>query len=115
MIEVIGETVTLAEKSSIQKETVVEMFSLLFPNPIILGYLQRFTTDSFEIKNNAGFTLKGGIKDIGFAQRLAKETDSHLPISEILVDHAQSQLENGMAESDWGILAKTVRDRSFSK
>jgi len=84
-IELLAETMTLADKSGVGASAYFEVIKELFPAPPIEGYARRILNDEFDATN--GFTLAGGLKDAGHINRLALEHNSPLPTIDIARQH----------------------------
>ena len=64
VIELLAEAQALAEKNGLSRQQYSNFVCQCFPAPIITGYSNRIASQSFEIKENEGFPVRGGIKDV---------------------------------------------------
>ena len=63
---------------------IMRMMSLL------AGYVTGVANDKFEpTKEDPGFALVGGMKDVGHMQRLGAESGAPLPIADVMMQHLQ--------------------------
>ncbi|KAI9104985.1 hypothetical protein DFS34DRAFT_645715 [Phlyctochytrium arcticum] len=110
-IEVLAEAQNLAVKTGLSRQSFMEFIDHVFPNPIIQGYANRMCNDQFEITPEAqGFSLQGGMKDVGMIQKLAKENGAKTPVADLAYAHLEKQRADGKADLDWGVLALSVRE-----
>ncbi|KAK9818204.1 hypothetical protein WJX72_008799 [[Myrmecia] bisecta] len=109
-IEVLAEGMTLADKNGLSREHVLAMVNGLFPSPIIAGYAERMAKDQFEsTPENPGFSVTGGIKDLGHITRLGRDSQAPLPIAELTLQHLKEQEGGGHGDLDWGALTLSIR------
>jgi 3-hydroxyisobutyrate dehydrogenase-like beta-hydroxyacid dehydrogenase len=66
-IETLSEAFTLAEKSGLKVETVLEVIKALLPVPLFQGYGTRMAHSEFTLP---GFGLRLGLKDVGLMRKL---------------------------------------------
>jgi len=85
-IELLAETMTLADKSGVGASNFYEVVKELFPAPPIVGYGKKILNDEFD--GTVGFALSGGLKDAIHIRRLATESNSPIPT----IDHAHQNL-----------------------
>lgn len=54
------------------------------------GYVNGVANDKFEpTKEDPGFALVGGMKDVGHMQRLGADSGAPLPIADIMMQHLE--------------------------
>ncbi|KNC99338.1 uncharacterized protein SPPG_05586 [Spizellomyces punctatus DAOM BR117] len=112
-IEMISEAVTLADKSGLSRQNVLDFINTMLPCPVIQGYGTRICQDNLAISpSNPGFPVKGGLKDVGLMRRLADETSTKLHIADVMYEHLEKQLEKGHGDLDWGSVVLSVREES---
>ncbi|KAJ3030640.1 hypothetical protein HDV00_008761 [Rhizophlyctis rosea] len=110
-IEVLAEAQTLAEKSGLSRQNVMDFVNTMLPVPVFQGYGSRMAKDEFEIpKGGVGFPVRGGLKDAGYMKKLATETGTEMPVLEIAIKHLEEQDGKGRGDLDWGSLALSVRE-----
>ncbi|KAJ3345159.1 UDP-glucose 6-dehydrogenase 1 [Entophlyctis luteolus] len=104
IIDLLAQAQTLAEKNGISRENAVDLVTTLMPGPIVGGYAERMSKDDFGI----GFSVDGGLKDVGLVRRLAEQSGASVPFADVVYAHLQRQKEaNGDQDLDWASLAKT--------
>ncbi|KAJ1549692.1 hypothetical protein HK096_011041 [Nowakowskiella sp. JEL0078] len=111
-IEVSAEAQFLAEMNSLSSSAISDLYSHLFPG-IFAGYSAKIHKSLFSAED--GFSIDGGLKDVGFARQLANESGSSLPLGNLIYDHLQTakELEAESGEKwDWSSLAKSVQKES---
>ncbi len=106
-IETLSEALTLAEKSGLQNETVLELIRALLPVPLFQGYGSRIAKQEFV---PAGFALALGLKDVGLMQKLAKDVAAPLPLADLADNHLRAAFARGRGDLDWGALVTVVRE-----
>ncbi len=87
-IEMLSETMTLADKTGVGSDRVYEWLEEFFPAPSALGYGKKILDSNFQGEN--GFTLNGGIKDASHIIKLGESVDCPLPIIELARQHIWS-------------------------
>ncbi|CAO1626497.1 unnamed protein product [Sympodiomycopsis kandeliae] len=107
-IEILAETMTLAEKSGVGADRFYEFISEFFPAPSIVGYGKKLLDHNFN--SSSGFTLDNGLKDASHIRRLATSFDCPVPT----VDNAHRNLVAARANSngrdlDWSSLVAGQR------
>ncbi|ORY29426.1 6-phosphogluconate dehydrogenase C-terminal domain-like protein [Rhizoclosmatium globosum] len=107
VIEMLAQAQTLAEKNGVPREAVVDVVSALMPGPIVTGYSERIARDEFDV----GFTVDGGLKDVGLMRDLASSSSVSLPFADIAHGHLERQKAENK-DLDWASLAKIVRKDS---
>lgn len=74
------------------------------------GYVEAVANDKFTpTPEDPGFSLTGGMKDVGHMQRLGRESGAPMPIVDIILQHMQQVKDMGGASLDWSGLALAVR------
>ena len=106
-IETLSEAFTLAEKSGLKVETVLEVIKALSPVPLFQGYGTRMARSEF---TPPGFGLRLGLKDVGLMRKLADQVEAPLPLADIAHGHLRAALARGRGELDWGALITVVRE-----
>jgi len=106
-IETLSEAFTLAEKSGLKVDTVLEVIKALLPVPLFQGYGTRMARNEF---TPPGFVLRLGLKDVGLMRKLADQVHAPLPLADIAHEHLRAAFANGRGELDWGALITVVRE-----
>ncbi|CAO1622366.1 unnamed protein product [Jaminaea pallidilutea] len=108
-IEVLSETMTLAEKTGVGADSFMEFVTDFFPAPSAIGYGNKLLNQKFD--SEEGFTLSGGIKDASHIRRLATSVDCPLPIIDIAHQHLLSARANAPPgkQLDWSSLVAGQR------
>lgn len=106
-IETLSEAFTLAEKSGLKVDTVLEVVKALLPGPLFQGYGGRMARSEFM---PPGFVLRLGLKDVGLMRKLAEQGSAPLPIADIMHEHLRAAAAKGRGELDWGAVITVVRE-----
>ena len=106
-IETLSEAFTLAEKSGLDVETVLELLKALLPVPLFQGYGTRIAHNEF---TPPGFALRLGIKDVDLMRRLADQSSAPLPLADLAHQHLVAANARGRGDLDWGALITVVRE-----
>jgi len=101
-IELLAETMTLADKSGVGSELLYDLIQVFFPAPSFLGYGKKIMTNSFS--GEEGFTLSGGIKDACHIRKYAEAHDTPMPIVDVAHQHLVAARANGGDHLDWSSL-----------
>jgi len=99
IIELLAESMTLADKSGVGAETLYELIKEFFPAPSFLAYGKKILNDEFH--SDVGFTLSGGIKDASHIRRLAESVNTPVPIIDIAHQHLVTAKASGGGAMDW--------------
>lgn len=84
-MEVMAESLTLAEKAGIDPSVALTLLNDLFPAPVMTGYADKMANDKFD--GTAGFSIDGGIKDASHIRRLTSELNSPMPVIDVAHQH----------------------------
>ncbi|KAJ2404789.1 hypothetical protein GGF41_007160 [Coemansia sp. RSA 2531] len=111
-VETLGEAMAVAEETGIGRELYLEFVKEMFPIPPAVGYATKMAEEGGDAsKTNVGFTVRGGIKDVGYAIDLAKSAGMRLPIAELALEHLQWVNDKGDPNWDWSSLAFALRKK----
>ncbi|GBB85559.1 hypothetical protein RclHR1_12050004 [Rhizophagus clarus] len=105
-IELLSEGMTLAEKTGVGRDKLMEFIDLFFPGPF-QNYGKKMQKDTFT--TDVGFTVNNSIKDVGHMRRLAAEYESPLPVADILHQHLITAKANGGENYDWSSVFGALR------
>lgn len=106
-IETLSEALTLAEKSGLEVETVLELIKALLPVPLFQGYGTRMAHNEF---SPPGFALRLGIKDVDLMRRLADQSQAPLPLADVAHRNLLAAHARGRGDLDWGALITVIRE-----
>jgi 3-hydroxyisobutyrate dehydrogenase-like beta-hydroxyacid dehydrogenase len=106
-IETLSEAFTLAEKSGLKVETVLEVVKALLPVPLFQGYGTRIARNEF---SPPGFSLQLGLKDVGLMRKLADDVAAPLPLADLAYRHLLAASAKGRNDLDWGALVTVIRE-----
>ncbi|KAJ2077421.1 hypothetical protein H4R24_005148 [Coemansia sp. RSA 988] len=110
MIEALGQAFAVAHESGISRELYLKFVEEVLPAPPIVGYARKMAEEDGEAsKSQVGFTVRGGLKDVGYAIGVAEDVGMTLPIAELAREHLNWVLDNGEADWDWSSLAFALR------
>ncbi|KAJ2807471.1 hypothetical protein H4S07_003584 [Coemansia furcata] len=110
VVETLGEAMAVAEETGVGRELYLEFVKEMFPAPSAVGYATKLTADNGEApKTQVGFTVLGGMKDVGYAIDLANSVGMRLPIAELALEHLQWVKDKGDPSWDWSSLAYALR------
>ncbi|KAL7417916.1 6-phosphogluconate dehydrogenase [Mrakia frigida] len=107
VIELLAETMTLAEQSGVGQDKLYELIKDVYPAPSFLTYGKKMLKNDYNGQD--GFTLAGGIKDAAHIRKLAEEHGVPMPLIDIAHQHLISARANGGAKLDWSSLVGGVR------
>ncbi|KAJ3297078.1 hypothetical protein HK104_000887, partial [Borealophlyctis nickersoniae] len=110
LIEVSAEALSLGDKSGVDRSHYLSLLSELFPGPIWQGYAGRIANEDYVPSGPGGFTVKGGLKDLGCVKSVATETHTPMPLLDVLQTNMKKAEERGWANLDWGAMAKVVQE-----
>jgi 3-hydroxyisobutyrate dehydrogenase-like beta-hydroxyacid dehydrogenase len=109
-IEMLGETLTTAEKTGMEPGRVLDMLTgTLFGAPVVKRYGQLIADTAFE---PAGFRLALGLKDVGLVLEAGEELRAPLPLAGLLRDRLLTALARDRAHLDWSGLASVIREEA---
>ncbi|KAI9324135.1 6-phosphogluconate dehydrogenase [Zopfochytrium polystomum] len=113
-IEILAESQTFADKNGVSPAAVMQLVSALFPSPVTVGYGTRIAQGQFTIDaQHPGFSIDGGIKDVGLMRKVAQRSGVALPVADVVAGHLdRAKAIDGSDNLDWAALAKAVREES---
>lgn len=110
LIELLSESMTLADKTDVGAGRFFEFLEELYPAPPLLNYARKVRDSNF--RGEDGLSLSGGIKDANLIRRLANEADCPVSVIDVAHQHMVSARANappGAAELDWSSLVAGQR------
>lgn len=114
-VEMMTESMTLAEKTGIGADRVLEWVEAFYPAPSAINYATKIANLKFVA--SGGFDLQGGLKDATHIARLGKENDCQMHIVEQAIKHLNTtiDLNKGQENKDWAALSAAQRVQSGLK
>ncbi|WP_019180136.1 NAD(P)-dependent oxidoreductase [Microbacterium yannicii] len=106
-LQALGESVNLVERHGIEGAEFVDLLtSTLFGGVVYSGYGDSIARRDYPPL----FGMRLGFKDLGLAERAAREVDAALPTAPALRHMFEAALADPqLAESDWAAIAEIVR------
>ncbi len=103
-VEMMAESFALAEKNGVPTQAVYEMLtSTLFASPIFQNYGRIILGKKFK---PASFRLLLGLKDINLVLQNGNQSQTPLPMANLVHDRMLRGVANGNAELDWSSFAE---------
>lgn len=107
-MEAMGEAFTLVEKAGGSPTAFYEMISeSVFGCPIYKNYGKIIVEKTYQ---QPGFTSRLGLKDIRLALQLASETNTPLPLADLVRNRFLVNHNRGRIEWDWASIAEVIRE-----
>jgi 3-hydroxyisobutyrate dehydrogenase-like beta-hydroxyacid dehydrogenase len=97
-IDLMGQSIALAEKSGLSRDLVVQMLSGFFAYPAIKEYVTRVVNRDFDA---VGFTLSGGLKDVELMIDAAHKVNLELSSAIAMRSKLRAGIERGWRGKDW--------------
>lgn len=107
-MDLIGQTVTWAERAGIPPKLVFTLLSSFFANPATRDYITKISDRDFD---TVGFTASGGLKDVTLMIDAARDVKLTLSSAEILRSKLEMAIENGWQDKDWSCFTETDRSQ----
>lgn len=107
IIELLGETYTLAEKCGVKREILRDFYQVAFAHPALKMYANKLQARDFD--GPAGFSMKGGLKDVRLMLATAERAGAPLEIARIVERKMQAALDAGMQDRDWSAFSEITR------
>ncbi|CAG8511771.1 3351_t:CDS:2 [Ambispora gerdemannii] len=107
IIELLSEGLTLAEKTGLGQDKMLEFIDTFFPFGFFQHYGRKIRETDFT--SNIGFTIDNGMKDLRHMRRLAEDSGAQLPIADLAFEHLVSAKANKSSELDWSSIAGSLR------
>ncbi|RIA81477.1 NAD binding domain of 6-phosphogluconate dehydrogenase-domain-containing protein [Glomus cerebriforme] len=107
VVELLSEGMTLAEKTGIGRDKLMEFIDLFFPFSSFQNYGKKMQNDTFPTE--VGFTVTNSLKDVGHMRRLATEYECPLPVADIVHQHLITVKANGGENYDWSSIVGALR------
>ena len=107
MVETLSETFTLAEKSGLEAQHLLDMLQDRYPSPVLQVYAGRIAQQHF---SEPGATLGLVAKDIRHIRRLADQAGTPLPLADLVHRHFLTALAQGKDGLDLAALSTVLRE-----
>jgi 3-hydroxyisobutyrate dehydrogenase-like beta-hydroxyacid dehydrogenase len=110
LIEAMAECLTFAEKTGASPEIMTQFFERCFAHPGLKGYARRLMEQN--IDGTGGFSLRGGLKDVGLMLDAANRVSCPLDLATVIQGKMLECMEHGLAEADWSAILEATRARA---
>jgi len=110
LVEVFAESYTFAEKSGASKEIMEQFFIRVFAHPGMQGYARRMKDRI--IDGAGGFSMRGGLKDVGLMLDAAMQVDCPLDIAALVEEKMRESMAHGLGDADWSAIQEVTRSRA---
>lgn len=110
LVEMFAECYTFAEKSGASTEIMAQFFIRVFAHPGMQGYARRMKDRV--IDGAGGFSLRGGLKDVGLMLDAAKQVDCPLEIAALVENKMRDAMARGLGDADWSAIQEVTRARA---
>ena len=98
-MEMMAEAYTLAEKFGVDRTKVAEFFgNTIFNAPIFKNYGKAIAEKKYE---PVGFTSQLGYKDASLVFKLSQQSQTPMPIANVVHNRMLTALAKGWTERDW--------------
>lgn len=106
LLELVGQTYSLAEKSKIDLQIMNEVIDMIFAYPGLKQYTNRIRTRDFD---NVGFALSTAFKDVRLILQTSSDVHAPLPFANIIRDKFIAAIANNFDTKDWITTYKITR------
>ncbi|KAF9310199.1 hypothetical protein BG003_008827 [Podila horticola] len=108
-MELLAEGLTLAEKSDVPAESVLKFVEAVFPAPTWVEYSRKMVGGGSSSvakahKDEGGFSVDLGLKDVGHLRQLAQEKGASVPVADVAHAHLKQVQDQGLGHQDWTTL-----------
>jgi 3-hydroxyisobutyrate dehydrogenase-like beta-hydroxyacid dehydrogenase len=110
LIEVIGESYTFADKTGASPGIVAAFLERALAHPGLKGYASRMAAR--DVDAAAGFSMRGGLKDVNLMLDAAAEVGCPLDVATIVRGKMQECIEHGLGDADWSAIQEATRARA---
>jgi 3-hydroxyisobutyrate dehydrogenase-like beta-hydroxyacid dehydrogenase len=105
-MDLIGQSLALAEKSGLDPQIVIQMLSGFFAFPATKDYIGKISSRDFD---TVGFTTAGGLKDVGLMLDAAQAVQLDLSSAQALHAKLSAAVERGWRDKDWSCFTEIDR------
>ncbi len=106
LLELVGQTYSLAEKSKIDLQIMNEIIDTIFAYPGLKQYTNRIRNRDFD---NVGFALPTAFKDVQLILQTSSDVHAPLPFANIIRDKFIAAIANDLDTKDWITTYKITR------
>ena len=110
VIEIIGETYAFAEKCAINLAYVERVFQMALAQPGLKLYAEKARKRDY--KENVGFAISGGLKDVRLMLSAAGQVGVAFEIGNIIERKMLTALSSDLATADWSAFCEVTRRES---
>lgn len=110
LIEVMSECLTFAEKAGASKEMMAQFFDRSFALPGLKGYARKLMDR--DIDGTGGFSMRGGLKDVGLMLDAANRVACPLDLATIIEGKMRECIARGLGDADWSAIQEANRARA---
>ncbi|GAA6059818.1 hypothetical protein JCM10212_003730 [Sporobolomyces blumeae] len=107
VIELLAESMTLADKTGVGAELLYEFIKEFMPAPSFINYGKKILENNFE--GETGFSVTGGLKDAQHIKQLATASGATVPALDVAHRHLVTSIANGGSDLDWSSLVAGPR------
>jgi len=111
-IDLFGQVYSLNEKWNVPEKVTKSVLDLLFPFPAMVTYGEKVRTHDYDVANEGGFRLPGGLKDMKTLIAAGEEVGVPLPFANVIQEHICTAVAHGMTDKDWYCFAESTRFNS---
>jgi 3-hydroxyisobutyrate dehydrogenase-like beta-hydroxyacid dehydrogenase len=105
-MDLIGQSLALAEKSGLDPQIGIQMLSGFFAFPATKDYIGKISSRDFD---TVGFTTAGGLKDVGLMLDAAQAVQLDLSSAQALHAKLSAAVERGWRDKDWSCFTEIDR------
>ncbi len=105
-LDMMGQSLALAEKSKLDPKIAVQMLSGYFVNPALKAYVTRIAERDFD---PAGFDIAGGLKDIELMIAAGRNVKLKLTSAEAIRTKIRAAMKSGLRGKDWSSFTEIDR------
>lgn len=110
IIEVMAECLTFAEKIGAFTPLLGLLFDQSLAHPGLKNYARKLIDR--DIDGTGGFSMRGGLKDIGLILDAATQAGCPLDLATVIKGKMQECIERGLADADWSAIQEATRVRA---
>lgn len=110
LIEVMAESLTLAEKSGASPELLAQFFEGALAHPGLKSYARRLLDR--DTRGEGGFSMRGGLKDVTLMLDAAERAECPLELAAVIRDKMRECISLGMGGADWSAIQQITRLRA---
>lgn len=108
-IELMGEVYACCEKAGLSLEQVEGFFKVIYGFPVLHMYAEKIRKREFD---DAGFGMKGGLKDVQLMLDAAKALGTSFDIGKSIEGKMVEAIASGHQERDWSAIYEVTRARA---